>query len=199
MIIGISGKKQSGKTTAKRAIEEWVRRKGNAGGNESYLGVTTCSFAQSLKEIVRTTLVPASLHITIRDMDREDIKNIMLPCALTIREALQKVGTDWFRTLDSEAWLNAWESSIPDYMNVVIVPDVRFPNELEAIHKRRGRVIKLLRAPFAHEDEHLSEIALDHLPDSEFDYVVDNQEMDIPKQNQAIFDIMDKMENEGCF
>ena len=60
------------------------------------------------------------------------------------------------------------------------------PNEVKGIQKAGGKVIRFLRAPFAGEDEHESETALDNMPLDEYDYVCDNVNMSIPDQNKDI-------------
>ena len=71
-----------------------------------------------------------------------------------------------------------------------IVPDVRFPNEVEAIQKAEGRVIRLTRKPF--EDGHPSEIALDGYDG--FDYVLDNSKLSIDETNLELLEIMKEWE-----
>lgn len=65
-----------------------------------------------------------------------------------------------------ETWKKAINNAFPKW----IIPDLRFPNELEAIKKRGGITIRVVResVPFA---SHPSETALDH---AEFDYTILN-------------------------
>jgi hypothetical protein len=66
----------------------------------------------------------------------------------------------WVRTLERRA--------LADPTTSVIICDLRFPNEAEAIHRLGGRVIRvdrpahlLPRASSPGEDQHLSETAMD--------------------------------------
>ena len=94
----------------------------------------------------------------------------------TPRLLLQLIGTDLFRKqLHPNTWVNA---SFANYLNNAwIFTDVRFPNELEAIKKRKGVTIRINRGlvertgKMIQEPEHISETALD---DAEFDYVIEN-------------------------
>jgi hypothetical protein len=102
---------------------------------------------------------------------------------------LQMLGTEWGRnTRDADIWVRAFKSSAMSYWEatpggIIIVDDVRFPNELgifdydENVRKltvrlnadkatRKGRADK-----WRENDEHLSEIALDS---SDFDLVFDS-------------------------
>ncbi len=94
----------------------------------------------------------------------------------TPRLLLQLIGTDLFRNqLHPNTWVNA---SFANYLNNAwIFTDVRFPNELEAIKKRKGITIRVNRGlvertgKMIQGPEHISETALDN---AEFDYVIEN-------------------------
>ena len=94
----------------------------------------------------------------------------------TPRLLLQLSGTDLFRKqLHPNTWVNA---SFANYLNNAwIFTDVRFPNELEAIKKRKGITIRVNRGlvertgKMIQGPEHISETALD---DAKFDYVIEN-------------------------
>ena len=154
MIIGVSAKKQGGKSTFVNALKEKIP------------DWRVIRFADKLKEIVIDCFVPSEWHWTIDDLDSDEKKNTILPCGRTVRYLLQIIGTDQFRHLWESCWINAYgvavskvepESEVPP---VILTPDVRFPNELRYIQEHGRRVIRLTRAPHA-EDEHESETALD--------------------------------------
>jgi dephospho-CoA kinase len=84
MIIGLSGKKQSGKTT----IANYLVEKGDVG---------ILCFADKIKEIVRDLFFePEEDYL---NLSNEAHKNTVLRCGWTPRELLQVVGTDLFRRL----------------------------------------------------------------------------------------------------
>lgn len=159
MIIGVSAKKQGGKTTfvdiLKNKLVSWK----------------VIRFADKLKEIVIDCFVPPEWHWTVDDLDSETKKNTILPCGKTVRQMLQIVGTDQFRHTWDDCWINAYGKTLwsvlhplaPEKLDppaAILTPDVRFPNELRYIQEHGGKVIRLTRAPFI-EDEHESETALD--------------------------------------
>lgn len=113
---------------------------------------------------------------------------------MTHREFLQVLGTEVGRTIDPNLWVKSMMfdyerkfKSYPTYgtdeygntvfahMNTVepcwIMPDTRFPNEVQAIKDRKGIVIKVNRDTGL-LDNHISEHALDDYND--YDYVIDN-------------------------
>lgn len=101
---------------------------------------------------------------------------------MTVREFLQKLGTDALRDgLHSNAWVNAL---FADYNCVPadrapggwdcdnwVITDVRFPNEAKAIKDRGGVMIRIDRPFVKPINNHPSEISLDTW---KFDYKIAN-------------------------
>lgn len=99
---------------------------------------------------------------------------------MTSREFLQHFGTNIVRKICDNAWVNATMKLIQaESPKIAIIPDVRFPNEAEAIKNAGGKVIRLTRDIF-HSD-HESEKALDKdcFDWNKFDIIIDNQNMTI--------------------
>ena len=111
--------------------------------------------------------------------------------SVTPRLLLQTIGTDIVRTINPDIWVN---SLFKDYDNIInrikakmrrkgfsilpglvfpnwIITDVRFPNEVNAIKKKEGIVIRINRES-DYNSTHFSETALDNYED--FDYTIDN-------------------------
>ena len=110
---------------------------------------------------------------------------------MTAREVLQYVGTEIFRQMDDDVWVKATLSRIEkEEPQLAIISDVRFPNEVEGIQAAGGKVIKLLRAPYADGDQHPSETVLDDKPDDYFDAIIDNRHSQIDKNNEQVRDTL---------
>jgi hypothetical protein len=116
--------------------------------------------------------------------DKEDL-SVARTGLMTHRELLQVMGTDIFREqVYSEVWAEApfrqdWEG-----IDLVLVTDTRFPNEVEAIESREGVVVRVERdMETLKSDSHPSETALDEHP---FRYVIHN--------NSTIQDLEKKVE-----
>ena len=129
--------------------------------------------------------------IRVQDMSRlisgpDQNELVKIPAAeahLTGREFLQYFGTDICRRLKSDVWVSACIRRIQQFNSeLAIVPDVRFDNEVEAIKKAGGKVIRFTRNP--HEDSHASETALENYDG--FDCTIDNKNMNIDETNKAI-------------
>lgn len=107
--------------------------------------------------------------------------------SMTNREFLEHFGTKIIRKIKTDAWVHATiQRVLSEKPEVAVIPDVRFPNEVEAIQNARGFVIRLKRDIFNSDTE--SEAALD--PDrfnwSKFDCVIDNSNATIANVCDAI-------------
>jgi len=197
MIIAFSGKKQSGKSTA---VKDCGALLVGLSGH-----VREVNFAGYLKEICRRCF-------GYPDMDTEKGKSELVITendSTTVRGILQYLGSDVMRRIDRDCWVNAWKSTVQDIIKytpegspepMILTSDVRFPNEVKAVHDLGGKVIRLLRNPL--EDNHESETALDEyqietlartwggLTETSaqryFDAIIDNREMTIEQQNEAV-------------
>jgi hypothetical protein len=195
-ILGLSGHRGAGKNTAARAIIDAL----------PYGMTSELPFAAALKDVVRRCFIPADWPLATADLSEEINKAAMLPCGKTVRQVLQMVGTDWFRDLWPDAWINAWKVALAHqhtpYVLYVLVPDVRFPNELEAIQDMGGHVVRLLRTPYP-GDRHASEVALDTaayltqkcsaqggVVRGCFNAIIDNRAMSIADSRSAVLSVV---------
>ena len=90
---------------------------------------------------------------------------------MTAREFLQFFGTDLCRRMWEPIWVNKCIKDIKrEGTLLAIIPDVRFPNEVQVIEEAGGMVLRLTRHVF--DDDHNSETALD---DYSFNQYLDNK------------------------
>ncbi len=71
-----------------------------------------------------------------------------LPCGLlggrTPRFAMQTLGTEWGRDIIAQdLWLRAWRAEVTAACKLVVVDDVRFANEAEAVRQAGGTLIRI--------------------------------------------------------
>ena len=85
-----------------------------------------------------------------------------------LEQVLQRLGTGVRAAIDQEFWVKALFNT---YSDNIIIADVRFPNEVEAVKERGGIVFRIER-PGAGAGNHISETALDDYHG--FDYIIDN-------------------------
>ena len=208
LIIGISGKKQSGKNTMCDCLHEYFIDK------YSRYDVDIFSFADALKnKVCKDVLGLTEEQVNGTDEQKETLTNYKwknLPQAIrndkqgvmTAREIMQIVGTNIFRNyFDDSIWVNATMRDIEKSNNkVALISDVRFPSEVNSLLNNNAYVIRLLR-DVCETDSHPSETALDNFNfDHEKCIIFDNRKMNIEEQNNATVDllrpiVMEKIKN----
>lgn len=168
MIIGISGKAESGKDTVAKMLEILY-----ANPNISYedfankryrnfADIQVVHFADILKETVQVLFVIGEWETNTQEGKRTTVDWI----GKTVRELLQEVGQGLRDAIDPDIWVKALFANTEDWANIIIA-DVRYPNELEAIKERGGILIRIDRKG-AGAGNHSSETALDNYNDWDF-------------------------------
>lgn len=142
-IIGITGRKYSGKTTAARLFEKSIAAP-----------TVQISFADSLKEEVAK-----ACSVTVEFVEQN--KSLFRPM-------LQWYGTDLKRNLVSQNyWIDRLREKlthIDNYTAAVLIPDVRFLNEASFISSLGGILIRIKRPETDNaKDSHLSETEQDQI------------------------------------
>ena len=178
MIIGISGYSGSGKDLVGTIIQEISLNKWNikkwAGKLKTIASILTGIPVENFEdqEFKKTLLGPE--WGTVKDIPLNGVPvfaDIQFNSLITVRDFLQKLGTDAIRdNLHENTWVNA---TLADYTTESnwIITDTRFPNEAEAIKKAGGIVIRINRPGVQPINPHPSETSLD---DWEFDAVINN-------------------------
>ena len=116
--------------------------------------------------------------------------------AMTAREVLQHVGTDIFRSMNENVWIDSCFRQIEeDNPELALISDVRFKNEIKGIQERGGFVIGLTRgsSKTKKKDNHASETEVGKSLDL-CDIVIDNANLTIPQQNEAIYNVIKELE-----
>ena len=148
MIIGLSGKKRSGKDTVADIV------------CNMYPSTIKYAFASPLKLEVATATGFSLKYI-------EEHKS-------NFRLILQGWGTDFRREIyGKDYWIRKMEEALKLILSThehVVIPDVRFLNEYEFVKSLGGVMIRIERA-VDYSDTHVSENELDH---TTFDHVIVN-------------------------
>jgi hypothetical protein len=195
IFLSLSGKKQAGKST----VIDFLKK-------QLMSDYAVVNFADALKIVVVQCFVPAgTVPKGVSSIAwAEDHKDFFLSNVnITVRAMLQFFGTEIMRGIWSETWINAWKNRIQQtaasqkFLKYILVSDVRFMNEVDAVRALGGRIIRLTRNPHP-DDGHSSETELDGYEIAEvgrpsvFDAVVDNSNLTIDQTNQKIWKIIDK-------
>lgn len=139
-LIGIySPRPQSGKSTVYKFLNEIA-------------GYERFPFASPLKElathIFQTTGVPESEARRLVYEDKEE-QLPGFPSGITARVFLQQLGTNFGRdVIDPTIWVRIWSNTLkdlPESIQNVVVDDVRFENEVDAIRALGGVIWKIER------------------------------------------------------
>lgn len=151
MIIGITGKKYSGKdTSAKYFVNKGFSHK---------------SFAAPIKNAIRSFFPNISEEYFEGSLKESPIPNF----GTSFRHLAQTLGTDWAREMIcDDFWIKLLFHDISE--NDIVISDVRFENEVKAIHDRSGIIIKVFRSG-CEGDSHISE---EGIPDSLCDFIIEN-------------------------
>ena len=155
-LIGISGKIGSGKSTLAEYLSEII-------WNDLCIDSMVVSIGDAVKEECA-----AVFGFPVKYAYTQAGKNtfISVPAQgkhMTIRKILQWWGTDIMRTLvDEDYWIKVLDQRLGD--GVVIIDDIRFPNEADYIKSKGGYLIRL-DTTYTETSEklryHLSETVLD--------------------------------------
>ena len=114
---------------------------------------------------------------------------------MTAREGLQHVGTDVFRSMYENVWVDSCLRQIEsDSPELALISDARFKNEVGSIQETGGFVIGLTRSPYKKADKHPSETEVEKCFDL-CDAVIHNEGLSIPQQNKEIYSVIKHLDN----
>ena len=126
MLIGISGKAQSGKDTLGKFLCERYR-------------CLHYYFAKPLKE-------GAKIMFALTDEQIENKEKVIEPWGISPRTIYQRLGTEVGRGIDPAIWVKNAEMFVKKNAGfTVVITDVRFDNEATFIRNRGGVVINIVR------------------------------------------------------
>ena len=108
---------------------------------------------------------------------------------MTVRQLLQYFGTDVCRKIDDDCWVRStWNAISNCDTELVVIDDCRFPNEFYYSKSQGAKTIRLKR-DIKHSTV-ISEIAMDDVPDSEYDLVIHNENLTMAEKNQLVHDFL---------
>lgn len=135
-LIGFAGERYSGKDTAASALP----------------GYDVLKFATALKLMMRSLLIYVGLPDSMADRClHDDLKEHSLPELMghDTRHGMQTLGSEWGREhMHEDFWLHVLDMRRKVSFqkgHSVAITDVRFPNEVDFVHKHGGKVILLER------------------------------------------------------
>ena len=172
MIIGISGKAGSGKDTAAKMLEVLYANPDISYEDfankryKNFADIQIVHFADSLKETAQVLFRIGEWETNTQEGKKTTINWI----GKTVRELLQGIGQGLRDAIDPNLWVKILFANTEGWSNYIIA-DVRYPNEVYAIKKRNGILIRIDRKG-AGAGNHSSETALDDY--KEWDVHIEN-------------------------
>lgn len=145
-IIGLTGYKQSGKSTAAKYIAEnygYVR----VNFKDALVQEIKDNFPDLLEEMVNTHLI-------------ESVDDLFQQKPPLMRALMQNYGTEVRRNDDPKYWVKKWIKEMQEHESVV-TDDVRFLNEAHAVTANGGKIIHIERTDITTGGNHLSETEQD--------------------------------------
>ena len=191
-ILSFSGRKQSGKSTSADYITSLINEYHIMLRENRYELNMSCkiySFADPLKQDICINILGLTYD---QCYGSDDDKNTMTDLwwdgvQLTAREAMEIIGTKIFRALKTNVWADATINKIKkENVDLAIISDCRFPNEVESVKNSGGINIRLDLDPF--HSNSISENSLDQdvYDWSNFDIIIKNSKMTIEEKNREI-------------
>ena len=183
MIIGFAGKAASGKTTAAKHVQQLLGAKVQVLPMASMLRREVETFLRQVGAADKVTLLYGDQQDKLTPFeideqsarqqcpawdsfvaDNRDIQQHPGRTTLSVRRILQWWGTEYRRAQDPDYWTKAWEAALaelPDRNAHILVDDVRFHNEVDAVQRNGGVLIRVERPGFNGANDHSSENSLD--------------------------------------
>lgn len=143
MIIGITGKKGSGKSSAAAWLVDQDYR--------------VMSFAEPLKAMVRLLMKRVGISTVDIEHYEQNKETYIVEIGCSYRVLCQSLGTQWGREVNKSLWLICARHALKfNHGSHVVFDDVRFDNEADFIRDQGGLIIHLMR-PSSVVDDHESE------------------------------------------
>lgn len=135
-IIGLGHRRGVGKSTCARIFRDEAMKRG--------LRPTVKAFADTMKDVAAWVFGWAGLRSAEFYEEKYHLKEEKLPgLDMTPRDIWISLG-QWGISICPRTWVNCLLHNMPD-CDILIIPDVRFIHEIEAIWERDGVIIKVER------------------------------------------------------
>lgn len=155
-LIGFTGKKQSGKTTATMYLKlEHDALHSNF--KDALIEEIKKNFP-NLLEVIKDSLEETTF-------DSWSTNRLFGEKPPLIRTLMQNYGTNVRRNDSDTYWVDKWTEKVSPLVNehFIIADDVRFLNEAQAVRDLGGKIIRIERSDMVSHDTHLSEMEMDKI------------------------------------
>lgn len=184
-IIGLCGFKRTGKSTVAQYLEDkygYVR----ANFKDGLIAEIKQNFPDLLKAIYNA-------EQELYSYPAETIDQLFINKSPLVRALMVNYGTEVRRREDPDYWVLQWKMKVADMMlrghRNIVVDDMRFLNEMQAIQGWGGKTIRIVRDDITTGGDHASETELIGV---ETDHVIHSKQGDLEGLYKAVDDIMAK-------
>ncbi len=128
------------------------------------LGGTRVSFADPLRAMIRIMMIEAGIHPDRAERYLTIAKEVPIfeLSGRSARYLLRTLGTEWGRDLiDVGVWTGIAMGKAERAHGLVVIDDLRFPQERDAIIRAQGEVWRIERPGHEAKPEHLSDGAME--------------------------------------
>jgi len=149
-VIGLAGLKGAGKDTVAAHLI-------------SMYGFTRVAFGDPLKAAIAAMFEVDPAFLEQRENKERPVEKVL---GYTPRVLWQTLGTEWGRQIiDRDIWVKLANRKIRRLQDagssLIVVPDVRFPNEIEFFRSLVGGAVWWIHRPGENNDTHASENSID--------------------------------------
>lgn len=178
-VLAFTGLKGTGKSEACKYIEG------------IYADAIRINFKDALVEEIKTKFHDFlhELILVCGDPRVEEIDDFFEYKPPVFRKFMQNYGTEVRRGDHPDYWVRRWSERVDRALadgKLVLVDDVRFLNEAEAVKDFGGTIIRVRRSDILPNDTHQSEVEMSHI---EADYFIDTTKGDFTDYFRKIDDI----------
>lgn len=170
MIIGLCGYKGTGKTTAAEYLEKEY-------------GFQRVNFKDGLVAEIKKNF-PILLDELQQHYSYSSIADLFQNKPPLMRALMQEYGTDVRRHDDQDYWVKQWLNKVDEVGGNIVTDDVRFFNELTALTKHDGVLIRITRPDVITGGRHQSEMEQESFKE---DFLVEG----VPGSHREIFKQID--------
>jgi uridine kinase len=183
ILIGIAGQKYNGKDT----IADYL---------VSTYGFIKISFADKLKEMCKVLF-----NFTDEQLYGSQKETIDNYWNIAPRDVFQYFGTDIMRndikkilpSIENDFWIKCTFKQIDNFIKEnnnckIVIADVRFPNEVNAIKSYNGHIIRVIRPSIQNDDFHESESQIPFL-NVDYEIINDNNINELYKKIDNILQL----------
>jgi hypothetical protein len=195
--IAITGQANSGKDTLSKMLVKQLRK-----DKGKYISAGYIAFADPIKEMARCMFpnMPRKYFF-----GSSQYRKTIIPGAfkngvpLTIRQVLLDLGTEVGRSYKDDIWLDNFDTTYKSrsckYKRILVVTDVRFRNEFDHLKNKGFQQIRLYRNTGEPGINHISETDQNSIPDSDYDFVIHNDETLNQLKQLIINDIVPRLKD----